>query len=252
MGIAKSGVKASKLIRPGYVIFSKSADFFQQDKSNVVVAKSIVNIYIVYKLSTKSISSSNALKNCLFGATEVKKNQNNTTDPQKGQYSGYGLAFDTTGQFTHNDGSLAENIIIFGADLSTLRHSTSKTQNILVLGHGFIQKINNTTIYTKRSFSTNFSIENKVLCLSLHDNGDKSYLFVNDKEVVKFKSKSSEIKPQPIALGSITITKYLSTDEIKESKLYGNIYDFSVDYSAISNDKIHDIHAYLMKKNDII
>ena len=52
-------------------------------------------------------------------------------------------------------------------------------------------------------------------------------------------------------LGSITTTKHLSIDEIKESKLYGNIYDFSVDYSAISNDKIHDIHAYLMKENDI-
>ena len=29
-------------------------------------------------------------------------------------------------------------------------------------------------------------------------------------------------------------------------------YDFSVDYSAISNDKIHDIHVYLVKKNGII
>ena len=110
---------------PEYVIFSKGADFFQQDKSSVIAAKSIVNIYIVYTLSTKSISSSNALKNCLFGATEVKKT-NYTTDPQKWQYSGYGLAFDRTGQFTHNDGSLARNIIIFGADLSTSRHSTNK------------------------------------------------------------------------------------------------------------------------------
>ena len=251
MGIAKGSVKTSKLIRPGYVIFSEGADFFQQDKSNVIAAKSTVNIYIVYKLSAKSISSSNALKNCLFGATAVK-NPNNTTVPQKWQYSGYGLTFDRTGQFTHNDDSLARNIIIFGADLSTARHSTNKTQNILVLGHAFIQKINNTTIYAEGSYSPNFNIENEVFCLSLRSNGDNSYLFVNGKEVVKFKAKNSEIKPQPIALGNITTTEYLSTDEIKESKLYGNIYDFSVDYSAISNDKIHDIHAYLMKKNDII
>ena len=72
------------------------------------------------------------------------------------------------------------------------------------------------------------------------------------KKLLSLKVKALKIKPQPIALGIITITKYLSTDEIKESKLYGNIYDFSVDYSAISNDKTHDIHAYLMKKNDII
>ena len=140
LGIAKGSVKTSKLIRPGFVMFSKGADFFQQDKSNVIAAKSIVNICIVYKLSTKSISSSNGLKNCLFCATEVKKS-NNTTDPQKWQYDGYGFAFGRTGQFTHNDGSLARNIIIFGADLSISRHSANKTQNILVLGHAFIQKI---------------------------------------------------------------------------------------------------------------
>ena len=121
-----------------------------------------------------------------------------------------------------------------------------------MLVHAFIQQINNTGIYAEKSYCPNFSIENKVFCLSLHYNGDNSYLFVNGKEVVKFKTKNSEIKPQPIALGSITTTEHLSTYEIKESKLYGNIYDFSVDYNAISNDKIHDIHAYLTKKNDII
>ena len=251
MGITKDSVKTSKLIRPGYVIVSKGADFFQQDKSNVITAKLIVNIYIVYKLSTKSKSSSNTLQNCLFGATEVKKT-NNTTDPQKWQYSGYGLAFDRTGQVTLNDGSLARNVIIFGANLSTSRHSTSKTQNISVLGHAFIQKINNTAIYGERSYSPNFSIENKVFCLSLHYIGDNSYLFVNGKEVVKFKAKNSVSKPQPIALGSITTTQHLLTNEIKENKLYGNVYHFSVDYSAISNNKIHYIHTYLMKKNDII
>ena len=202
--------------------------------------KLIVNIYIVYKLSTKSKSSSNALTNCLFGATEVKKN-NNTTDPQKRQCSGYGLAFDRTGQFTHNDGSLSRNIIIFAADLSTSRHSTNKTQNILVLGHAFIQKINNTTIYAERSYSPNFSIENKVFCLSSHYNGDNGYVFVNGKEFVKFKAKNSEIKPQPIALGSITTTKHLSTNEIKESKLYGNII------ILVLNDRISNIVFQMIK-----
>ena len=34
--------------------------------------------------------------------------------------------------------------------------------------------------------------------------------------------------------------------------LYGYVYDFSVDYKAISNSKIHGIHRYLMKKNNIV
>ena len=100
----------------------------------------------------------------------------------------------------------------------------------------------------QKDHSPNFSTENKVFCLNLHYNGDNSYLFVNGKEIVKFKAKNSEIKPKPMALGSMITTEHLSTDKIKESKLYGNNYDFSVDYNVISNDKIYDIYACLMKK----
>ena len=36
-------------------------------------------------------------------------------------------------------------------------------------------------------YSPNFTVDNKIFCLSLHYNNDNSYLFVNDKEVTKFK-----------------------------------------------------------------
>ena len=48
------------------------------------------------------------------------------------------------------------------------------------------------------------------------------------------------------------LSKDYDSDSRKNTGLYGNIYDFSVDYSAISNDKIHDINFYLMRKNGII
>ena len=70
-----------------------------------------------------------------------------TTDADKFIYSGYGLGFDSTSQFTHPQGGMARNIIIFGVDLSNSVHATNKTQNILRLGHGLTQKVNNTTIY---------------------------------------------------------------------------------------------------------
>ena len=38
----------------------------------------------------------------------------------------------------------------------------------------------------------------------------------------------------------------------KDTRLYGNVYDFSVDYSAITNDETVDVHKYLMKKNNIV
>ena len=48
------------------------------------------------------------------------------------------------------------------------------------------------------------------------------------------------------------LSKDYDTNSHKHQGLYGNVYDFSVDYSAITNDKILDIHKYLIKKNNII
>ena len=73
---------------------------------------------------------------------------------------------------------------------------------------------------------------------------DNSYLFVNCTQIVKFKAKNSEIVPNPLCLGNIS--KELSPSNA--TILYGYVYDFSVDYKAITNNKIHDIHRYLMKK----
>ena len=175
-----------------------------------------------------------------------------TTDTDKYIYSGYGLGFDSAGQLSHPQGGMARNIIILGVDLSNSVHATSKTQNILILGHGLTQKVNNTTIYAEKMYLPNFSAENKIFCLSLQYNGDDSYLFVNGKEVTKFNAKKSEIKANQLTLGSISTSANLSSSDIEDSKLHENVYDFSVDYSTISNDKILDIHAYLMKKNGII
>ena len=133
MGTAND-VKMNKPIRPAYVIFNHKESFFEQKEENIIKSKSIVNIYIVY-----SISSNNPLKNCLFGATKVTK-PGDATDPDKYIYSGYGLGFDSTGDFTHLQGGKAKNIIIFGVNSSNSTHATNKTQNILILGHGLTQK----------------------------------------------------------------------------------------------------------------
>ena len=114
------------------------------------------------------------------------------TDTDKYIYCGYGLGFDSMSQFSHPQGGMAKNTIIFGVDLSNSVHATKKTQNILILGHGLTQKVNNTTIYAEKMYSPNFSAENKIFCLSLHYNGDDSYLFANGKEVTKFKAKKSD------------------------------------------------------------
>ena len=109
-------------IRPVYIILNH----FLLTKNKIVInSKSIINIYIVYSLYKKTISSNNALKNWLFGATRVAK-PGDTKDPDKYIYSGCGLGFDRTGHFTHPQGGRARNIIIFGVDLSNAVYTQTK------------------------------------------------------------------------------------------------------------------------------
>ena len=51
-------------------------------------------------------------------------------------------------------------------------------------------------------YSPKFTVTRKKFCLSLHYNGDNSYLFVNDTKVYKFKGKDSEIVANPLCLGN--------------------------------------------------
>ena len=68
--------------------------------------------------------------------------------------------------------------------------------------------------------------------MSLHYNGSNSYLFVNGTEIIKFKTKDSEITAYPLCLGRIS--KDWSVDNMKKTRLKVYVYDFSVDYDAVS------------------
>ena len=84
----------------------------------------------------------------------------------------------------------------------------------------------------------------------MHYNRANGYLFVNGKEIYKFKAKDCKIVARPLYLGNIS--KDWSTDHMKQTGFNGYIYDFSVDYDATNIDDIKDIHKYLMKKNNIV
>ena len=99
-------------------------------------------------------------------------------------------------------------------------------------------------------YSINFTVAKKKFCLSLHYNEPNSYLFFNGTEIYKFRAKDSEIVPSPLCLGYIS--KNWSVDNIKKTGFTGYVYDFTVDYNAVTVDDIKDIHKYLMKKNDVV
>ena len=59
---------------------------------------------------------------CLFGAVTVTKN----SDIDKYGYSGYGTGFDRRGSFSFPGGGYVQNVLIFGADMSSLPHVDNK------------------------------------------------------------------------------------------------------------------------------
>ena len=124
----------------------------------------------------------------------------------------------------------------------------NRKKDILILGKGPTQGLEH-TLSKEKMYSINFTVTGKKFCLSLHYNGANSYLFVNGKEIHKFKAKDSEIVATPLCLGSIS--KGWSVDKMKKTGLNGFVYNFSVDYDTIAVDDILHIHNYLMKKNNM-
>ena len=152
------------------------------------------------------------LKNSLFGAVTLTKN----ADIDKYRYSGYGIGFDRRGSFSFPGGGFGQNVIIFGADMSSSAHIDNKKKDILILGVGPTQGLEH-TLTAEKMYSINFTVTKKKFCLSLHYNGANSYFFVNGTEIYKFKAKDSEIVTTPLCLGYIS--KDWSRDNMKKNRI---------------------------------
>ena len=73
----------------------------------------------------------------------------------------------------------------------------------------------------QKKFNFNFTRANtKFCCSSLHYNTDNSYLFVNGKEIFKFKADNKNVN------FSNQFCLRVSVTESREVSLNGNMYDF--------------------------
>ena len=157
-----------------YVKFRGSC--LKQDKVTFNYGK-IVNINIVYDIESNLNNFDPTLENCLFGAIKLTKNN----DINKYMCSGYDLGLDSKGTFPYLNGtSFGQNVLIFLTDMGyKYVHANNRANNILVLGKDFTQGINGKKIYAERMYSPHFTVTRKKFYLSLHYNGDFTYLFVN-------------------------------------------------------------------------
>ena len=170
-------------------------------------------------------------------------------DANRYKYSEYGIGFDRHGRFSFPGTGLGRNIIVFRVDMSFSAKVDNRKKDILILRKGPAQGLEYTLI-AEILYSINFTEHNKKFYLSFHYNTANSYLFVNGKEIHKFKAKDPETVATLLYLGNIS--KDWSVDNMQKTGRNGYVYNFRVDYDAIAVDDILDIHNYLMKKNDIV
>ena len=232
-----------------------SGNYFKQDKTRIPNNSNAINIYIVGKLDriASSRDTTFTIQNALFEAMQITKN----ADTSKYDYKGYGVCFDERSEFDHaiTEGGFAHttdarNVLIFGVDMSFSVHKTNRANHIYVMRTGLTQGIHDTTLYAEKNFYRHFTDPSKKFMLSLHYNGDNSYLFVNGRQELNFKCKTGQLVKKELCIGNLS--DEWTTSESEKTGLYGNIYDFVVDYEQIVGVKaIYDMHRYLMTKHNI-
>ena len=188
----------------------------------------IINIYIVYLIDpiSNSRNTDYIVQNALFGDVKITKN---STDTSKHKYKGYGICFDEGGMFSMGNYNNGRIVLIFGVHENSVIHSNNKANSIFIMGDVFVQDINDTTLCAEKKYSQNFTAVNKKFVLSLHYNGDNSYLFVNGKQGLKFKAKDDQIVKEILCLGKISDD--WTAANAQKTGLWGEIYDFAVDYT---------------------
>ena len=187
-----------------------SGNHFQQNKVIIPNNDNVINIYCVYEIQpiASSRDTSFIIQNALFGAMQITKD---ATDNSKNNYKGYGIYFDERSQFGHTiteDGRAhatnGRNVLIFGLDMSFSVHATNRANNIYVMGDGLTQGIHDTTLYVEKNYWRNFTDPGKKFVLSLHYNGDDSYLFINGRQELKFKAKRDQLVREKLCIKNLS------------------------------------------------
>ena len=78
---------------------------------------------------------------------------------------------------------MGRNVFIFGIDMSSSLHIDHKNKNILVLGEGIIQGLDNTTLTTEAKYPITFTQSERKIVLRLHYNGSNCFFFVGAAKI---------------------------------------------------------------------
>ena len=140
---------------------------------------------------------------------------------------------------------MEQSVVIHGAHMSSSLSVDNKGKDILILGKGPTQGSDDTTLTAEAAYPFTFTQPNKKFVLSLHYNGNNSFLFANATKMFQFKAKDFEIKDYAFSLGDTSNNFTINNIKkgIKRSCKFS-----SVDFNPIDTKNILDIHKYLMKR----
>ena len=118
---------------------------------SILLHKNVVNLDISHTRDTcsRDLNTDFTLGNGLFGVVKLTKNP----DPDNYGYSGYGIWFDAHLQFSLPNGTRDKS---FGVVNSYSVHVDNKKEDILALGEGPRQRVNDTGTTTETKYSVNF------------------------------------------------------------------------------------------------
>ena len=80
--------------------------------------------------------------------------------------------------------------------MNTSVHIDNENKDMLILGEGPTQGLNDTTLIAESKYPIKVTQSEKRFVLSQHHNGSNSFLFVNAAKIYQFKAKDSEKNPK--------------------------------------------------------
>ena len=112
---------------------------------------------------------------------------------------------------------MGENVIIFGADMSSSVHVDNKGKDILILGEGLTQGLDDTTLTVEANIPLNLynQIEDLYLVYVIME-AKLSYLLMLQK-IYQFKVNDAEIKKYTSCLGNVS--KDFTINNMKKNRI---------------------------------
>ena len=158
-------------------------------------------------------------------------------------YDGINVFFDATGNYGGSGLDELRNLIIYGADMKNSAYATNKNIIFTLLEKVLHKDYNMVQLYIEEHdyVKVNGSQVNKKFILSVHYNGDNSYLFINGVKQFQFKAMSSLNLANPLIIENRS-NNFPSQTDYEKASLHCEIYDFLVSYQSSDIKKFYDIH----------